>query len=529
VLVTGCPPATPAQDSDDDGVVDTEDNCPNVANPNQADADNDGTGDACEGAGQGDADDDGVLDADDNCVNVANPDQADSNNNGIGDACEDLDADDDGVPDEDDACPNTPADVDVNDSGCPIGDPASGDTDGDGVFDNIDQCDETPAGVEVDANGCPDTDDDGVPDNLDECPDTPAGETVDDDGCTIRDPDPDQVCGNDEVEGNEQCDDGNTTSGDGCSSTCRTEVPGLGNDFCADPTAVQDGTGSFSNVGANTDGPDGGDICEFFGRSTIESDVWFCYTATCTGNASASVCGSEFDTKMAVYSGCGCPTAEPLDCSDDDCGSGVENVQSRVTWQATQGQAYMIRVGGFIGEQGDGRLSIRCGGADVCGGSANNCTAESADGTPGCSDAACCNSVCDVDQFCCDLEWDDFCADEAEGLCDGQFAACAAGTGGCGSATGAPGCSNADCCNNVCERDPYCCITEWDDNCANEANAFCALACGARAGDCFAAHDTAGCNIISCCQSVCPEDPFCCTTEWDASCVSAAMTVCDQP
>jgi len=32
------------------------------------------------------------------------------------------------------------------------------------------------------------------------------------------------VCGNGSIEAGEQCDDGNTTSGDGCSATCKTEV-----------------------------------------------------------------------------------------------------------------------------------------------------------------------------------------------------------------------------------------------------------------------------------------------------------------
>jgi hypothetical protein len=36
------------KDSDGDGVVDVDDNCPNVANPDQADADEDGVGDVCE-------------------------------------------------------------------------------------------------------------------------------------------------------------------------------------------------------------------------------------------------------------------------------------------------------------------------------------------------------------------------------------------------------------------------------------------------------------------------------------------------
>jgi cysteine-rich repeat protein len=36
-------------------------------------------------------------------------------------------------------------------------------------------------------------------------------------------PPADPVCGNGSVEAGEQCDDGNTAGGDGCSSTCRTE------------------------------------------------------------------------------------------------------------------------------------------------------------------------------------------------------------------------------------------------------------------------------------------------------------------
>jgi hypothetical protein len=58
-------------DTDGDTICDSDDNCPLVANQNQADADHDGVGDAC-----------------DNCPNTANPDQADSDHNGVGDACQ---------------------------------------------------------------------------------------------------------------------------------------------------------------------------------------------------------------------------------------------------------------------------------------------------------------------------------------------------------------------------------------------------------------------------------------------------------
>jgi M6 family metalloprotease-like protein len=107
------------EDSDADGIGDFDDNCPNVANPDQADADGDGIGNVCDlctdtdndGYGnpgypantcqldncptianltQVDQDGDGVGNACDNCPTMANPMQEDSDSNGIGDACDFL-------------------------------------------------------------------------------------------------------------------------------------------------------------------------------------------------------------------------------------------------------------------------------------------------------------------------------------------------------------------------------------------------------------------------------------------------------
>jgi hypothetical protein len=102
-------------DSDGDGVDDGRDNCADMANPDQADLDNDGQGDVCDA----DDDNDTVDDSADNCPTTANADQTDTDGDGLGNAC-DNDDDGDGVADGVDNCPNTPTGTTVTASGCPI-------------------------------------------------------------------------------------------------------------------------------------------------------------------------------------------------------------------------------------------------------------------------------------------------------------------------------------------------------------------------------------------------------------------------
>jgi len=78
----------PEVDTDDDGVPDNADNCPNTPNPDQLDSDGNGIGDACENTGDPDADSDGRPDVTDNCPNVWNVDQADNDNDGLGNVCD---------------------------------------------------------------------------------------------------------------------------------------------------------------------------------------------------------------------------------------------------------------------------------------------------------------------------------------------------------------------------------------------------------------------------------------------------------
>lgn len=77
-------------DTDGDEVPDLIDNCPWVANgvaeDDQADADSNGVGDACNDFEDADGDD--WADSLDNCPAISNADQSDSDEDGIGDACD---------------------------------------------------------------------------------------------------------------------------------------------------------------------------------------------------------------------------------------------------------------------------------------------------------------------------------------------------------------------------------------------------------------------------------------------------------
>lgn len=136
------------------------------------------------------------------------------------------------------------------------------------------------------------------------------------------------------------------------SISCNGQVPPpLPNDNCGQATPIGNVVNlPFNTVLATFDGP---------GHCMTSPNIWYCYTATCTGNVAVSLCGSSFDTMLAVYNGCSCPPSKDnlIECNDDFC-----NLQSQITFAAVTGNQYLIEVGGYGDEQGHGLISVNCEG-----------------------------------------------------------------------------------------------------------------------------------------------------------------------
>jgi hypothetical protein len=177
-------------DRDGDGRRIHFDNCPNVANADQADADGDQVGDVCDA----DRDGDGKRNTVDNCPQVRNADQADRDRDGIGDVCDPVDdtplvvdADGDGVADPADNCVEVPNAGQVNTGGTARGD-ACEDRDADAVLDAADNCADAPNADQANTGGslrgdaCEDRDADQVLDAVDSCADDANTDQADADG-----------------------------------------------------------------------------------------------------------------------------------------------------------------------------------------------------------------------------------------------------------------------------------------------------------------------------------------------------------
>lgn len=161
-----------------------------------------------------------------------------------------------------------------------------------------------------------DADSDGIPDQCDICNGNDAAGDIDNDGI---------------------CDDT-----DPCIAT---------NDTCDGATAIGDGTFVGCTTGATADGS------ASCANSDNSPSVWYAYTASCDGFASAGTCGAgtDFDTVLSVFDGCG---GSELACNDDGCGGTSRT--SRMSWPVSSGTTYLIRVSGYNGDAGSFELEVQC-------------------------------------------------------------------------------------------------------------------------------------------------------------------------
>ncbi len=147
--------------------------------------------------------------------------------------------------------------------------------------------------------------------------------------------------------------------------------------------------------------------------------------------------------------------------------------------------------------------------------------------TTGCDGTDCCLTVCTLDPTCCINDWDASCVNIANISCVGYCGAQASGS--CYVAHSNPSCDNSICCAAVCGIDPFCCSGNWDFTCVQYAGFACPGTpgtCGVASGSCFEPHAQAACNDVDCCNAVCSIDPSCCSQSWDAICVYAAEQTC---
>ncbi len=249
------------------------------------------------------------------------PSLADCNGNGVFDLTDvgdgtSLDCNENAVPDECDLADATSADC----NGDAIPDECEEDCNGNGVPDECDLADATSA----DCNGS------GVPD---EC----------EGGCNDNGvPD--------------ECDLANGTSRDYDGNGIPDECDQPANDDCKDAAFITDGTTPFSTLGATTDGTYA--VCGGGNNGiTFIRDVWFVYTASCTGTATFSICNAvDFDSRLAVYYFASCPTVSAPFCSDDAPGC---RETSEVYVPVFEGIPCLVRIGSSE-EWGIGVLTVSC-------------------------------------------------------------------------------------------------------------------------------------------------------------------------
>ncbi|MEM1181980.1 MAG: thrombospondin type 3 repeat-containing protein [Acidobacteriota bacterium] len=271
-----------------------------------------------------DVDADNLAGAVDNCPLVANADQADADNDQVGDPCDQcagsddrIDADSDGTPDGCDTCTDTDSDG--------AGDP--------GFADNTcttDNCPDDPNADQADA------DSDGTGDVCDTCTDT-AGDGAGDPGFA------DNTCTTDNCPNDANADQADADldgTGDVCDTCTDTDNDGAGDPGYPANTCSTDNCPDIANVDqADADSDGAGDVCDTCTDTDNDGagDPGFaantCNTDNCPDDANADQADEDQDGLGDACdlclgdNGTGDGDGDGV-CADRDCDDGDGNAQS---------------------------------------------------------------------------------------------------------------------------------------------------------------------------------------------------------
>ena len=249
---------------------------------------------------------------------------------------------------------------------------------------------------------------------------------------------------------------------------------------------------------------------------------------------SATACAGDedfflFDSPVAEGEGFRVVLEFPGDVADIDCaliddqgnivdtGIGVTSTEELLT--ISNGGQYMLYAFPFAGEAS---YTARVEAADDV--EQSNCCSTSE--FPGCSDTEVSECVCALDPFCCNNPFDQLCVQVALQQCGGT---CPVGDGSCCETSEGPGCEDQETLDCVCAIDVQCCMSSYDDLCAEEAVAACGLSCEMPEpdSDCCSPGENPGCTDPAVAECTCAIDPLCCAHPFDENCVSIAAGYCD--
>lgn len=279
----------------------------------------------------------------------------------------------------------------------------------------------------------------------------------------------------------------------GNATTCAATVCPSGNDLCASALGLCDGLGIVgTTVGAQTDGT--------ASCATNSVDVWYFYTPATSATIVIDTCTASFDTVLSIFTG-NCGSQVQVQCNDDSnngtCGTG-NNLHSRISFAATAGVRYLVRVSGYQGATGTFTVKATGGGGSSCNSTGRCCVGTGCTITTStaCSGAftsggTCASNPCDPTGRCC---VGTTCTSTTQTACTGTFT------------------SGGTCTSNPCNPTGTCCT---GTTCTSTLQSACAGT--------FVAGATCGTNTCNPAGGCCTSGN--CTAVNQSACVNGVFTV----